>query len=110
MVAHGDDGADLTGTAGAGNRERDQLGARPTGEVIEIHARERPPVRRAYGRSHRVHPVLVRAGVGVCIDGRSSQIHQLPLIVGQVTGRRRECHAARVSRAGERSDRTGGRF
>jgi hypothetical protein len=99
VIADGHDRRDVPRTTGACSAEGAELGARPASEVIDVHAREHPPVRSTDGSAHRVHPVLVRAGVGVGVAGRPGKFHQPPLLFGQVSGRTRHSHKPTMARS-----------
>jgi hypothetical protein len=91
MVADGRNRCDLTGAVSACGAQSDELGTRATGEAIEVHPSDHASVNGTHGRAH-VCPVLIRAGVGVVVDGRSSKLNDLLLVFGQVSGRWRKRH------------------
>src|SRR5262249_42034618 len=81
VVADGDDALHLPRALCTGRAKGDELGARTAGEVVQVHASEHPVVGRHHGRAYRVDPVLVRAGVGVGVDGTAGQLDKLRLVL-----------------------------
>jgi hypothetical protein len=74
MIAHGDDGADLTSTTRAGGRKRNQLGTWYTGEVKEVDPGKDFAVGAPHRSPHGMNAVLAKIRVGVGVDRRSSSL------------------------------------
>jgi hypothetical protein len=92
MVSDGDNVGELPGSLCSCSAEYDELCARSASEVVQVDPGEGAPVAVAHGGTHGVDAVLVRSGVGVRVDDLSSQLHQIVLGRGQLTGRGRKRH------------------